>query len=86
MRLLVIVFIYALTFYAFFDCARTEQDAFVKFPKWAWLLFIFIFSTIPIGAILWFAIGRPKRGPGRGSSGRRKIIPPDDDPDFLRKL
>ena len=84
MRLLVIVFIYALTFYAFFDCARTEQDAFVKFPKWAWLLVIFIFSTF--GAILWFAIGRPKRGPGRGSSGRRKIIPPDDDPDFLRKL
>ena len=84
MRLLVIVFIYALTFYAFFDCARTEQDAFVKFPKWAWLLIIFIFSTF--GAILWFAIGRPKRGPGRGGTSRRKIIPPDDDPDFLRKL
>jgi cbb3-type cytochrome oxidase subunit 3 len=84
MRLLITIIFLALTFYAFFDCAKTEQDAFVKFPKWAWLLVIFIFSTF--GAILWFAIGRPKRGPGRGSSGRRKIIPPDDDPDFLRKL
>ena len=86
MRLLLTIVFLALTFYAFFDCAKTEQDAFVKFPKWAWLLFIFIFSTIPIGAILWFAIGRPKRGPGRGGTSRRKIIPPDDDPDFLRKL
>ncbi|MEJ6577032.1 MAG: PLD nuclease N-terminal domain-containing protein [Actinomycetota bacterium] len=84
MRLLLTIVFLALTFYAFFDCAKTEQDAFVKFPKWAWLLVIFIFSTF--GAILWLAIGRPKRGPGRGSSGRRKIIPPDDDPDFLRKL
>ena len=84
MRLLITIIFLALTFYAFFDCAKTEQDAFVKFPKWAWLLVIFILSTF--GAILWFAIGRPKRGPGRGSSGRRKIIPPDDDPDFLRKL
>ena len=84
MRLLLTIIFLGLTFYAFFDCARTQQDAFVKFPKWAWLLIIFIFSTF--GAILWFAIGRPKRGPGRGVTSRRKIIPLDDDPDFLRKL
>ena len=84
MRLLLTIIFLGLTFYAFFDCARTQQYAFVKFPKWAWLLIIFIFSTF--GAILWFSIGRPKRGPGRGGTSRRKIIPPDDDPDFLRKL
>jgi hypothetical protein len=39
-----------------------------------------------VGAIFWFFIGKPKRNPGTGRSGRGKIIPPDDDPDFLRKL
>jgi hypothetical protein len=38
-----------------------------------------------VGVIAWFAFGRPKnnRGP---KPGKKKIIPPDDDPDFLRKI
>ncbi|MFZ4063399.1 MAG: PLD nuclease N-terminal domain-containing protein [Candidatus Nanopelagicaceae bacterium] len=84
MRLLITLLVLALSFYAFFDCARTPQEEVAKLPKWAWLLLIFLFSSI--GAILWLAIGRPKRNPGSGRSGKGKIIPPDDDPDFLRKL
>ena len=84
MRLLLTLIFLGITFYAFFDCARTQQDSFQKFPKWAWLLIIFLFSSI--GAILWFIFGRPKRNPGNGRGNKRKIIPPDDDPDFLRKL
>ena len=84
MRLLLTLLVLALSFYAFFDCARTPQEEVSKLPKWAWLLLIFLFSSI--GAILWFAIGRPKRNPGNGRRGPGRIIPPDDDPDFLRKL
>ena len=84
MRLLITIALLALTFYAFFDCARTPQKEVRKLPKWAWLLIIFLFSSL--GAICWFLIGKPKRNRGPGRGGRGKIIPPDDDPDFLRKL
>ena len=84
MRLLITIALLALTFYAFFDCARCPQEEVRKLPKWAWLLIIFLFS--PISAFCWFFIGKPKRNPGPGRGGRGKIIPPDDDPDFLRKL
>ncbi len=84
MRLLITIALLDLTFYAFFDCARCPQEEVRKLPKWAWLLIIFLFS--PISAICWFFIGKPKRNPGPGRGGRGKIIPPDDDPDFLRKL
>jgi hypothetical protein len=84
MRLLLTVFVLALSFYAFFDCARTQQEEVRRLPKWAWLLLIFLFSSI--GAIAWFILGKPRKNPGPGRGGRGKIIPPDDDPDFLRKL
>ena len=84
MRLLLTVASLALSFYAFFDCARSVQEEVRKLPKWAWLLIIFLFSSV--GAIFWFLIGKPRGNPGNGRGGRGKIIPPDDDPDFLRKL
>jgi|FLOH01.1.fsa_nt_gi cbb3-type cytochrome oxidase subunit 3 len=86
MRIWLTLFFLAITFYAFFDCARTPQEEVQKAPKWAWLLLIFLFSSL--GAILWFALGRPRKNPGfgGGSQGRGKIIPPDDNPDFLRNL
>jgi Phospholipase_D-nuclease N-terminal len=82
-RILVLASLF-LTIYSFFDCARTEQDQVRKVPKWGWLLLILLFESI--GAILWLTIGRPRknRGPGRSRPGR--IIPPDDDPDFLNKI
>jgi len=73
----------ALTLYAFFDVARTPQEEVRRLPKWAWLLIVLLFE--PLGAIIWLFVGRPKRNPG-ARPGRGKIIPPDDDPDFLRKL
>ena len=79
-----IVFIIIIDIYTLVDCAITPQEKVRRFPKWAWLLIIFLFSSI--GAIFWFLVGRPKRNPGPGRGGRGKIIPPDDDPDFLRKL
>lgn len=77
----VIVFV----IYAFVDCAVTPQEKIRKGPKWAYLLGMFFVPVPPIAAILWFVIGRPKRS-GNGRRPPRRIIPPDDDPDFLRKL
>lgn len=74
-----------ISIYSFVDCATTPQEKVRKFPKIAWLIIIFLTWPIAIGSIGWFLVGRPKKsGPGKG--GKRKNIPPDDNPDFLRKL
>jgi hypothetical protein len=55
-------------------------------PKWGWLLLIIILGpqTLAIGPIAYLIAGRNK--PKRGKGPKRRILPPDDDPDFLRKL
>jgi hypothetical protein len=72
-----------LTLYAFIDCARRDDSQLNKLPKWGWLLLILLLS--PFGAIAYLVIGRVRgeRGP---RPPKRRILPPDDDPDFLRKL
>jgi hypothetical protein len=69
--------------YTLVDCARTDESQVRNLPKWAWIAIIIIIQTI--GAIAYWVAGRPKR-PGRGGGPKRRILPPDDDPDFLRKL
>jgi cytochrome bd-type quinol oxidase subunit 2 len=82
-RILLVVAVVALNLYAFILCAQTEQENVKRLPKWAWLLLIALLQ--PFGAIGYLIWGRQrKQGPGRG--GRRKVIGPDDDPDFLRNL
>lgn len=73
-----------LAIYAFIDCAMTAQEKVRRFPKWAWLLIIMFFNFL-IGPISWFIFGRPKKFPGAGGA-KKRIIPPDDNPDFLRKI
>jgi len=80
-KLLIVIAIFDL--FAFIDCAMTPQEKIRKGPKWAWLVGM-IFTQL-IVSVAWFIYGRPKRnGNGRQRPGR--IIPPDDNPDFLRKL
>jgi hypothetical protein len=76
------IFLIGLQFYALIDCARTSQESVRGLPKWAWILLIVIFGVF--ASIAWIFMGRPKQNPGRRS--RHKIVPPDDDPEFLRGL
>jgi hypothetical protein len=69
--------------YSLFDCARTDQEAVRKLPKWGWLIVVLLFGGF--GGLAWLFIGRPKTN-GGGYNRKPRIIPPDDDPDFLRKL
>ena len=76
-----LIIITALTIYSLIDCARTPEAKIRSLPRWAWLVIIIFVPGI--GAIAWIVAGRP----GGGSPQRkRKIVPPDDNPDFLRKL
>ena len=69
--------------YTLVDCAITPLEKVRRFPPWAWLLIIILTRTI--GDIAWFIAGRPRK-PGQNRGGKGRIIPPDDNPDFLRKL
>ena len=73
----------ALTLYTFVDCAMRDETQIKKLPKWGWLLVILFLQ--PIGGIVYLAIGRVRklRGP---KPGKKRILPPDDDPDFLRSI
>lgn len=75
---LALVFLLALTLYAWFDCTRTPDHRMKAAPKPLWLVAI---ALVPVlGPVTWLAAGRiepPTRGRTRG---------PDDDPAFLRRL
>ena len=83
LRVLLVVGLIALNLFAFIQCAQTEQEQIQRLPKWAWLIIIVIFQTL--GSIAYLIWGRP-RNPRTGRGGKGRIIGPDDDPDFLRKL
>jgi hypothetical protein len=72
----------ALMIFSIIDCSRTAENSIRSLPKWAWLVIIIFVPAI--GSIAWIIAGRPK-GNGRGRR-KRKIVPPDDNPDFLGKL
>jgi hypothetical protein len=78
-----LILITALTIYSVIDVSITPEDKVRSLPKWAWLIVILFVPGI--GAVAWIIAGKPKR-PGKGGRWIRKIIPPDDNPDFLGKL
>ena len=82
-RFLIPVLLVGFMIYTLVDCARTDESQVRNLPKWAWIAIIIIIQTL--GAIAYWVAGRPKR-PGRGGGPKRRILPPDDDPDFLRKI
>jgi hypothetical protein len=73
----------ALTLYTFIDCAMRDETQIQKLPKWGWLLVILFASGL--GSIAYLIFGR-SRGPKGPRPPKRRVLPPDDDPDFLRNL
>ena len=75
----------ALTLYTFIDCARRDETEIRKLPKWGWLLAIVL--TGIIGPVAYLIIGRnPLNRAAKKNKPQKRILPPDDDPDFLKGL
>ena len=72
------------TIYTLVDCARTDETQIRNLPKWAWILIIILIQIL--GPIAYWAAGRPKVPRLSGGRPKRRILPPDDDPEFLRRL
>jgi hypothetical protein len=89
LRYLPLIILFGITIYALVECAQTDQEQVRNLPKWGWILIIILFGpqTLALGPIGWFVAGRPKgKGFGGGFRQKRKIVPPDDNPDFLKGL
>ena len=81
-RLWIVLGVAAAVFYIYSvaDCALFDRSRVRGLPKPLWLLVIILFPVI--GGVLWFLIGRGRRG----SAAQRRYTAPDDDPEFLGKL
>jgi len=80
-RLWLVVGVIAAVFYIYsiVDTALIERERVRALPKPAWLAIIIIFPLI--GGLLWFLFGRARRG-----ATPRRVVAPDDDPEFLGSL
>jgi Phospholipase_D-nuclease N-terminal len=74
----------ALTLYTFVDCAMRDDLQLKRFPKWGWLLIIFFLGIF--GSVFYLVSGRVGSRAPRLKKNKPRILPPDDDPDFLRGL
>ena len=85
-RFIILFLVFGITIYALIDCARTDDSEIKILPKWGWLLVIILIGpqALAIGPIAYLIAGRNRNNGGRKP--KRRILPPDDDPDFLRKI
>ena len=82
-----------LAVYALVDLVQTPDEDVQGLPKLVWVVLIVLAWVV--GPVAWLLAGRKGRGvsgmllpPAGGSPGGRprRVIAPDDDPDFLRGL
>lgn len=85
--LIIIAVLVAVQIFALVDAAFADPRRVRAFPKPVWVIAILLLPVV--GWLLWFIIGRPRRGSsgtaGGGTSAPRPRAP-DDDPEFLWKL
>jgi branched-subunit amino acid transport protein AzlD len=80
-RVLPVLVLLALAIYCAVDVAQSDRFEVRTLPKWLWVALIILIPGV--GPVLWLALGRPT------ASSRREPetdLPPDDNPEFLRRL
>jgi len=81
-RIWAIVILVLIQLYTFVEAISTPQPRVM--PRWAWVI---ITGFVPaIGMVLWFTVGRPRRGGTWRRGNWRRPQGPDDDTDFLRSI
>jgi len=83
-RVLPIIVLIALTVYCTVEVAQARTLDVRYMPKWLWAVVVI---GIPlVGPLAWLLFGRPLSRPQHPSGAARPTAPPDDNPDFLRRL
>jgi hypothetical protein len=83
LRVILVLAAIGVTIYALVDCLRSDSAQLKGLPKAVWILAILLLA--PFGAIIWLVVRRQSSG-GPPTRPAPRVVAPDDDPDFLRKL
>ncbi len=84
---IIIPVLVAFTVYCLVDALRSRSDEVRGLPRLAWLPVIVLFPLF--GGLAWLIAGRPRSPGEEGPSATPRpprVVGPDDDPDFLRRL
>jgi hypothetical protein len=87
-RVYVALFLLGLVFavLALISCLSAEEGEVRGLPRLLWVLVILLFPLL--GSIAYFFAGRPVSRAAKAGRVRpaRRVIAPDDDPEFLRRI
>lgn len=81
-RVILALVLTAVMVFSIVDIATIDRSRVRHLPKFVWMVLVVVTSVL--GSMLWFAIGRERKGLGGQSAGRRpKPLGPEDDPNFI---
>lgn len=83
-RVVAVVFLLVVYVYGVVDVIRTHRSAVRSISKPAWIVVTVILPLL--GAVLWFALGKPYARLAPPSQAYTHPTAPDDDPEFLRNI
>jgi hypothetical protein len=79
-----IAFLVVFTVFTTVFAASANKQEVRLLPKWAWVLLCLFIPFF--GGLLYLMVGRPLRTGPAAPKGKKRVIAPDDDPNFLRDL
>jgi len=79
-----IAFLVVFTVFTTVFAASANKQEVRLLPKWAWILLCLFVPFF--GGLLYLMVGRPLRTGPAAPKGKKRVVAPDDDPDFLRNL
>lgn len=79
-----IAFLVIFTVFTTVFAASANKQEVRLLPKWAWILLCLFIPFF--GGLLYIMVGRPLRSGPSAPKGKKRVIAPDDDPNFLRDL
>ncbi|QTG81007.1 PLD nuclease N-terminal domain-containing protein [Arthrobacter crystallopoietes] len=82
--IMLVVLAVAIIVYALIECIRSRPQEVRSISKPGWILTIILVPLI--GALLWFAFGRPRASKQAQQAAPRRPMAPDEDVAFLRNL
>ncbi len=79
-----IAFLVVFTVFTTVFAASANKQEVRLLPRWAWVLLCLFVPFF--GGLLYLMVGRPLRTGPAAPKGKKRVIAPDDDPNFLRDL
>lgn len=84
LKALIVIVPAVLAIYCLIDLVQSRGEMVRLLPRWAWAVLIVLLPFA--GAVGWLLLGRPQPDRPGPPNPQRRVVAPDDDPDFLRRL